>query len=143
MERTLTDRVENYDSEITGHCSCGIEVIKVINSSASGWKDKSRYRYPSDNGPANIFRCRGCMKVITESFIPYPVAPSEDKTAEDFLTLDNSSDVEGKIYHRDEVIKAMTEYGNLRWNKAIEEAIEVAEDRGVGQIVAELNKLKV
>lgn len=68
MERQLTDRIETYDHEIIGHCKCGQPVNKIINSSVSGWKDKTRYRYTGDKTAANIFRCVNCMHCIQGSW---------------------------------------------------------------------------
>lgn len=75
MTRQLSDRIETYDHEINGYCTCGTEVVKVINSSVSNWKDKVRYRYPNDNTAWNIFRCRNCMNAIQDTFIIEPLKP--------------------------------------------------------------------
>ena len=68
MTRQLDDRIETFDYEIEGACSCGERVNKVINSSASGWKDKTRYYYPSNTSAWNIFRCKNCGECIQDTF---------------------------------------------------------------------------
>lgn len=71
MQRQLEDRIETFDEEAPGKCSCGEPVVLVSNSSVSQWRDKVRFRYPEDTTTAwNIFRCRKCGEVIHETFEP-------------------------------------------------------------------------
>jgi hypothetical protein len=66
--RKLDDRTEQYDDLISGYCSCGENIVKVIGTDVDLRKDKTRFHYPDDNSPCNIFRCRNCNTVIDECF---------------------------------------------------------------------------
>ena len=63
---------------IKGHCSCGVEINKIINDNSSPRLDGVRYVY-GDNAPETfkrvisstytIFRCENCKEVISDNFI--------------------------------------------------------------------------
>ena len=71
LRRQLDDRIELYESETIGKCGCcGQPIIRVNNSSASGYKSKARYYYPPTTTNAwNIFRCKKCNAVVMDNFI--------------------------------------------------------------------------
>lgn len=65
---------------------------------------------------------------------------SEDKTAERFIEyhIDASDEVD-----REKLKSLLEAYGNLRFNKAIEEAVAIAESNGNFTTAHDINKLKV
>lgn len=96
----------------------------------------------------------GDSALVTEhEFVdpPKTVSPSEDKTAEP-----SERNIIKRIWQRayldseEDHVKILKEYGNLRWNKAIQEAVQCVFKNGFTDnenqtefLISELNKLKV
>lgn len=63
----------NEEQRISGACSCGRAVIKVLNSKVPTFRRSGiRYAYPEDIDTSrwDIFRCESCVKPIEDTFTP-------------------------------------------------------------------------
>ena len=55
--------------KIKGHCSCGLLIIKTLNTKNSLWKNGDKYNYLGEsNTNCHIFRCKKCHEPIHETF---------------------------------------------------------------------------